>query len=336
MKGIKSPYPYFGGKSKVAAEVWRRFGDVDTYIEPFYGSGAVHLANPNWRTTVETVNDLDHYIANFWRAIQNAPDEVAYYADSPINETDLHSRHLWLVNEGRTRITLCEIDPDHYDAKVAGWWVWGISCWMIGGFCETRPAKGASKKNRDVDVAKRSLPHLGEGRGVHRTTLRIGDVEDIGSAAKIFPRNDGLYTYIRQLAERMADVRVCCGGWERVLKPAVTWAGGTQQKTCGVFLDPPYSKEADRDMRVYRLDNGDVAHDVREWCVQNGQNPNMRIALCGYEGEGHDGMVKLGWSVFEWKAHPGFNKSYDNAVRERIWFSPHCTEPMNSLFDFSQ
>lgn len=33
---MKSPYPYFGGKSKVADEVWRRFGKCDTYVEPFY------------------------------------------------------------------------------------------------------------------------------------------------------------------------------------------------------------------------------------------------------------------------------------------------------------
>lgn len=30
---IKSPFPYFGGKLKVAATVWARFGDVQSYIE---------------------------------------------------------------------------------------------------------------------------------------------------------------------------------------------------------------------------------------------------------------------------------------------------------------
>jgi hypothetical protein len=27
---------------------------------------------------VETVNDYDGYVANFWRAVQAAPEEVAY------------------------------------------------------------------------------------------------------------------------------------------------------------------------------------------------------------------------------------------------------------------
>lgn len=37
---LKSPYPYFGGKSRVAHLVWDRFGDVPNYVEPFFGSGA--------------------------------------------------------------------------------------------------------------------------------------------------------------------------------------------------------------------------------------------------------------------------------------------------------
>jgi len=28
MPGLKAPFPYFGGKSRVAREVWARFGDV--------------------------------------------------------------------------------------------------------------------------------------------------------------------------------------------------------------------------------------------------------------------------------------------------------------------
>ena len=53
--GIDSPFPYFAGKSRVAAEVWARFGAVDNYVEPFFGSGAVLLARP--RSTWATPED---------------------------------------------------------------------------------------------------------------------------------------------------------------------------------------------------------------------------------------------------------------------------------------
>jgi hypothetical protein len=43
---VKQPFPYFGGKSRVAGEVWRRFGDVKNYIESFCGSAGVLLNRP--------------------------------------------------------------------------------------------------------------------------------------------------------------------------------------------------------------------------------------------------------------------------------------------------
>lgn len=72
---LKAPFPWFGGKSRVAAEVWTRFGaDVGNYVEPFFGSGAVLLARPGGPGNIETVNDLDGYIANFWRAVRYATE----------------------------------------------------------------------------------------------------------------------------------------------------------------------------------------------------------------------------------------------------------------------
>ena len=40
---IQQPFPYFGGKRTVAPEIWRRFGDVRNYVEPFFGGGGVLL-----------------------------------------------------------------------------------------------------------------------------------------------------------------------------------------------------------------------------------------------------------------------------------------------------
>ena len=72
---LKAPFPYFGGKSAVAARVWRALGDVRHYMEPFFGSGAVLLARPNYNPSVhvETVCDKAPHLANVWRALQFAP-----------------------------------------------------------------------------------------------------------------------------------------------------------------------------------------------------------------------------------------------------------------------
>ena len=124
------------------------------------------------------------------------------------------------------------------------------------------------------------------------------------------------------LTARLRRVRVCCGDWLRVLGPTPTYQNGLT----GVMLDPPYADTADRDASLYREDSLSVAHDVREWAIANGDNPMLRIALCGYEGE-HD--MPPDWECVPWKAKGGYggqSQEHDNpnAKRERIWFSPHC------------
>lgn len=117
------------------------------------------------------------------------------------------------------------------------------------------------------------------------------------------------------LAERLRRVRVCCGDWSRVLGDSVTWRHGIT----GLLLDPPYDDGAE----VYAEGNR-VSSDAREWAIDNGDNPLLRIALCGYEGE-HD--MPSSWECVPWKAKGGYGRkdgTNDNAKRERIWFSPHC------------
>lgn len=306
---LRSPYPWFGGKSTVMPVVWKRFGDVRNFVDPFLGSGASILSRPGWPwddgiNRIETVNDLDGFVANFWRAICADAEAVAEHADWPVNECDLHARHLWLVKEGRQHVERLKSEPDYYDAKIAGWWVWGCCQWIGSGWC------------RQV---RQKRPHLGgAGRGVHAA------------------RGNDLRAYMHLLMQRFRRVRVCCGDWSRVCGPTPT----VRQGLTGVLLDPPYS-QAVRDPDLYAQDH-DVAADVRAWCVENGHDKRLRIALCGYAGEGHEELEAHGWDVHEWKAKGGYGNQgedsdgRDNAARERIWFSPHCIpdrSPQRSLFE---
>lgn len=159
---LRAPFPWFGGKSRVAREVWERFGDVATYNEPFAGSLAVLLGRPT-EPRVETVNDLDCYLANFWRALRDDPEAVAYYADWPVNEADLHARHKWLVQTARERAEQCMTDPDFYDAKVAGWWVWGQCLWIGSGWCQ---APGAPRGKAGEGSEQHRRPQLKGDQGV--------------------------------------------------------------------------------------------------------------------------------------------------------------------------
>jgi DNA adenine methylase len=327
---LKAPFPWFGGKSAVANLVWERFGNVQNYVEPFFGSGAVLLNRPHAPST-ETANDLDCLVANFWRALRHDPEAVAEYADNPVNEADQHARHLWLCSQAEFRERM-KTEPEFYDAKIAGWWVWGQCIWIGAGWCSVQlPHLG----NAGTGV-HRQLPHLGNaGKGLNRKLPHLGDAGTgvIASDLTSGTRRGQLLAYMQQLAERLRAVRVCCGDWQRVCGPSATVKHGIT----GVFLDPPYADEAERTSDLYSQDSGDVAHAVREWAIEQGADPRARIALCGYEGE-H--VMPEGWECIPWKARGGYgsqgdNSARENSTRERIWFSPHCLRQAK-LFDLAE
>lgn len=327
----KAPFPYFGGKSRVVDQVWQRFGDVANYVEPFAGSLAVLLGRPH-AGRIETVNDLNGWLANFWRALRADPEAVAEHADYPVSELDLHARGDWLFYRPGVAewIEQLRADPGYYCAKSAGWWVWGQCCWIGSGW---------GPQMRDGEAVGRQLPHLGNaGQGVNRKRPHLSNAgrgvnrkrPHLGSAGQgDEPQTPPIYEYLAALSDRLKRVRVCCGDWSRVCGPSVTFKHGLT----GVFLDPPYGATERHD--CYEFNSYEVAGEVRAWCLENGPNPLMRIALCGYEGE-HNELEAAGWSIHEWKPRGGFdgqrvNGENNNRERERVWFSPACLaerEPM--------
>lgn len=350
---IRAPFPWFGGKSRAARLIWDRFGDPANYVEPFFGSGAVLLGRPG-SARIETVNDLDCFVSNFWRALAADPAKLAHYADWPVNEADLHARHTWLTGQAEFRERM-KTDPDFFDAKIAGWWVWGLCQWIGGDWCvgfarrgvhaggvwRKRPKLGGNGIGTGVH---RSRPNLGSSNGVHQklpkmdrgaaSRLQIPDISgDSGAAGRgvhASGRRGGLEPWFEALAERLRFVRVCCGDWQRVLGPAPTTCIGIT----GVLLDPPYSDAAGRDAGLYAQDSLDVAHRVREWAIANGNDPKLRIALCGYDTE-H--AMPPSWECVPWKAAGGYGGQRRKGVnvnreRERVWFSPHCLRPSDGLF----
>lgn len=286
---LRAPFPWFGGKSRAASMIWERFGDVANYIEPFAGSLAVLLSRPT-PPRIETVNDLDCMVANFWRATQKDPEAVAKFADWPVNEADLHARHRWLVAQMPTHRESMMSDPDYFDAKIAGWWAWGQSTAILGNWL--------------AKSGENARPTLGPPNGVHATTRNIRQC--LGS-----------------LAERLRRTRVLCGDWTRATSATWDRLGGS-----AILLDPPYLHAAGRAADCYVEDSPDVAAAVREWAISNGERVGLRIALCGYDGEHAmpDSWECVAWSAGGME-RLGHGRGRTNRHRERIWFSPHCLRP---------
>jgi hypothetical protein len=352
---LKTPYPWFGGKADVAAEVWRRFGTVRNYCEPFFGGGAIFLGRPQPFEGTETINDINGWVTNLWRALQADPDGVAAAADWPVSELDLHARGDWLfyrhgVAEWLERL---RADPQFYDVQSAGWWVWGCCSWIGTGWGPRQlphlgdAGRGVNRKRPHLGNAGRGVnrkrPHLGNaGQGVNRQLPHLSDagqgvnrqlphLSDAGQGDDSqTSRGAAMRDYLRVLAERLRGVRICCGDWSRICGPTPT----VKQGLTAVFLDPPYAVEDRADCYDENEDRS-VAHDVREWCKQWTGDNRIRIALCGYAGE-HNELEPMGWTRFDWKARGGFGSQSkagnENCRRERIWFSPSCLIPQRQLF----
>lgn len=322
---LMAPFPYFGGKRNATPAVWEALGDVGGYIEPFAGSAAVLLGRPPFEgARVETINDTDGWLVNAWRAIKTDPTAVAKAAFIPVNEVEYHARAAWLA-ERRTPdlISWLEGDPEQYDAKAAGWWLYVSAADIGSGLRRGGPWHVVGghlvKTERSENGITRSIPHVG---GTERGILRR------------MPDNYGdtdlqrVERYLTILQERLTRVRVTVGDWKRVFSPSVLKLS-VGPGNVGVFLDPPYVVSDDVYVGTRR---GGVSGEVLDWCLT--ADPKLRIVLSGYEDD-NDELLEHGWT----KEHSiggqgsGFSTNAESGRRERLWFSPACLNNDSTLFD---
>ena len=94
---MRSLFPFFGGKARVAPQVWAHLGDPECYIEPFAGSLAVLLDRPT-PARVEIAVDLDGLLLNFWRTIKYRWTDMNQYLMGAVSEIDAYSKHAALLD----------------------------------------------------------------------------------------------------------------------------------------------------------------------------------------------------------------------------------------------
>ena len=263
------------------------FGDPDVYVEPFAGSLAVLLSR-TVPCSREIVNDVNGYICNVWRSIREDPERVAYYANWPTIHQDLVARHEWLMKWGKENSHKLIDDPDWYDPKAAGWWIWGKSCWAGGNDWCTRHSEGA--------------PGIGArtgGKGVQ--AQRITD--DGGGSLLEGTRWLSLF---KRLADRLSGVIVVNRDWKDLFSPTyIQQAKVSGNKSVAVFLDPPYQT--------------DIAKESFEWAVENGNE--YRICYACLDG---DFSIPEGW-VYRIKGLQGIrNTKKRETMTDAMMFSPAC------------
>ena len=99
---LKSLLRYVGGKSKLAEQIVERIPSHLAYVEPFAGGAWVFFRKRP--SKVEILNDLDGELINFWRVIQNHPEEFLHWCQKM-----LPAREMFEAERGRSAAGLTDI-----------------------------------------------------------------------------------------------------------------------------------------------------------------------------------------------------------------------------------
>ena len=305
---MQAPFPFFGGKRKITDEVWVRLGAPAQYIEPFCGSAAMLLAAPII-ASLEVVNDVNGFIANFWRAVKHQPDKVAEWADYPVSHIDLGAAHVWLMAQRECiGAELRDIEWPG-DAKAAGRWLHGQCCWIGSGWCDwtRQPIEQRTENGKK--------PHIGTNAGVGSHAIgQVPHASDVGMEHLLTSSGRAAWVWLHKIASRLERVRIVHGDWSRCLN---NHYGGTDT---AIFLDPPY--------KGYEAAYGSapVADAVADWARDHA---DLRIALCGHRGD----YNLPGWDVVEWSRGAFTYSGSKTTAEECIWYSPACMPRLiNDLF----
>jgi DNA adenine methylase len=110
---MRPPIPYFGSKARIAEQITGLLPEHGHYVEPYCGSLAVLLAKTPSR--METVNDLDGDLVNFWRVLREQPEHLVRACEltphsraeltaawDPTDDDVERARRVWVIlSQGR-------------------------------------------------------------------------------------------------------------------------------------------------------------------------------------------------------------------------------------------
>lgn len=143
---------YYGGKWKLAPWIISHFPEHKNYVEPCGGAASVLMQKP--RSPLETYNDLDGNVVNFFRVLRDKPDELV--------------RHVRLTPWARDEFDVCRY-PDEDPLESARRFF--VSSWM--GISNQPHDKTTGMRTHAFSEQCYSLPVLNYVEMVNENTLLV-------------------------------------------------------------------------------------------------------------------------------------------------------------------
>lgn len=268
---------YYGGKWRLAPWIISHFPEHKNYVEPCGGAASVLLQKP--RSPLETYNDLDDNVVNFFRVLRDRPEELI--------------RKIRLTPWARAEFELCEVPVNDEIELAHRFWVRSVM--TISGMgngsgwrCLRSQEKGLNETSSWFYV---SLEHLNDTasrlRGVQIDCVPYQDfVRKYDNASALiyfdppyildtrtnkneyaFEWTDTDHTEAADLLRQAQGYVIISGyacplytdlyeahGWQRVDKEAQTNSGGKRVET--LWLSPRTWEALNRDRKQWRRIEG--------------------------------------------------------------------------------
>ncbi len=120
---MRTVLKYPGSKWNIARQLVELIPPHHSYVEPFFGSGAVLFNKPT--SNIETINDLDSDVVNLFLCIQEAPEKLARLVMTTPFSREMYDSAFDFEN------FICEVIGEEPYRKAL---VFLIRCWQGHGF----------------------------------------------------------------------------------------------------------------------------------------------------------------------------------------------------------
>jgi DNA adenine methylase len=158
MINLKTPISYYGGKQNMLGHILPKIPQHQSYVEPFFGGGAVFWAKDP--SPFEVVNDISNRLMTFYKVLKYDFEEIQKLVDETFHSRAQHRESDELYISQKSEVTR-QIE--------CAWSVWvqsnmSFGTMIGGGFGYDRSGKSANrlfnKKNRFTEEYQSRLKNV--------------------------------------------------------------------------------------------------------------------------------------------------------------------------------
>lgn len=298
----RSPFPWFGGKQKLADDILALFPAHNVYVEVFGGGGSVILSKSP--STLDVYNDVDDGLVCFFQCLRDEPERLV-----ALLELTPYSRSEW--QRCRETWTDSSLDPVE---RARRWYV--VASQSFGGMvAHGREGWGATLRAAGgpagwkADRHPNGERHHGRGWGGER----LGRMH-LSRAASTANRIDNIWRFV----ERMRLVQIENLDWRACIDRY-------DHADTLFYLDPPYVPTTRRAGGYnHELTAEDHADLVR--CVLEMEGVAI---VSGYDHELYEPLVSRGgFTCHEFSVWSTAGRRSEDAARDKrvevVWASPRA------------